>query len=586
MLKLAVFLRPFIRYIALAVVVMVGQAAAELMLPTVMAEIVDGGMMTGDASKVLEVGSFMLLIALMSSACAILGSYFSSRLALGVAKNLRSAVFAKVESLGAHEFDSFGASSLITRSVNDVSQIQSVLLLFFRSVIYSPIICVGGIVMALSRDLPLSAVFAISTPLMAIGIFIQAKLVIPMFKTVQGKVDRVNLVLRENLSGVRVVRAFNRQKYETETFRKASGDLTDISIRVNRISACMMPSLMLVMNMTTVAIVWFGGDRVSNGEMSLGNMMAFVQYASQILFSVIMVSIIFVMMPRASASAARINEVMDKDQSVVDSQHPLSLASEPMEIEMRGVGFNYAGASVPALSNISFTAKPGETTAIIGGTGSGKSTLVSLIPRLYDATDGAVLVNGTDVRDHSAAELRSALGFVPQENVLFAGTIAENIAAGNPEASREEIERAAFVAQADEFIRELEKGYDSELVRGGRNLSGGQRQRLCIARALVRRPKVYIFDDSFSALDFKTDAALRSELGKWTGDATVIIVAQRVSTVMDADRIIVLDGGRIAAAGRHDQLLQTCDIYKEIVRSQLPEKSGPDGLQNRPDTVN
>jgi ATP-binding cassette subfamily B protein len=548
------------------------QAMAELYLPTLMSDVVNNGMMKGNTGYILKYGSYMLLVAAGSSACSIVGSFLSARVAVGFGRDLRSKVFTRVESYSLHEFDKIGTASLITRTTNDITQIQTVLVMMLRFIIYAPIMCVGGIIMAVSKDKELTLILAVVVPLLLAVIGTLASIVVPLFKALQKKLDRVNLVLRENLTGIRVIRAFNRLDIERKRFVEANKDLTDTSIRVNKIMAAMQPLLMVFMNITSVAIIWFAGLRINANKMELGDMMAFLQYAMQIMFAFIMVSVMYVMVPRAQASAMRINEVLDMQPEITDPAGAQSVGAKRGVVEFEDVTFSYPGAEQPAISHVTFEAKPGEVTAIIGGTGSGKSTLISLIPRFYDVDSGRILVDGVDVRELAQKELRQKIGFVPQTAVLFTGTIAENIRYGKKDATDEEVRHAAQVAQASEFINEMKNGYDSEISQGGTNVSGGQKQRLSIARALVRKPEIYIFDDSFSALDFKTDARLRAALRKETSESTVIIVAQRVSTVMDADRIIVLDEGKVVGMGSHRQLLSNCEVYREIVSSQLSEE--------------
>lgn len=573
MIKLLLNLKPFTLTIFFILVFISGQAMAELALPTLMSDVVNNGMMQGDTGYILTYGAYMLLVALASSACSIIGAFFSARVALGLGKNLRNMVFTRVENYSLHEFDKLGTASLITRTTNDIVQIQTVLVMMLRFMIYSPIMCVGGIIMAVSRDKELTNVLVVAIPILIALIVSLAVAVMPAFKVMQKKLDRLNMVLRENLTGIRVIRAFNKLTHERKRFDDANGDLTDTAIKVNQTMAAMQPAMLLIMNLTTVAIVWFGGVRVAQGSMQIGDMMAFIQYAMQIMFSFVMVAMMFVMVPRAQASAERINEVLEMEPEIVDAENAKRL-SDGMKghVKFEKVSFRYPGAEEPAISNISFETGPGEVTAIIGGTGSGKSTLVNMIPRFYDVSEGRVLVDGADVRELSQAELRSRIGFVPQTAVLFTGSISDNIRYGNKEASDEEILHAAEVAQAADFVADMPEGYDTAIAQGGSNVSGGQKQRLSIARALVRKPEIYIFDDSFSALDFKTDALLRAALKKETGNSAVIIVAQRVSTVMDADRILVLDDGELVGTGSHKELIKSCQVYREIVSSQLSEE--------------
>ncbi|MGR6546365.1 ABC transporter ATP-binding protein [Paenibacillus tundrae] len=572
MMKLFRMLKPYqiSVYFILGLVLM--QSLAELYLPTLMGDIVNKGIIRGDIPYIWKIGGFMLLIAIAGTACSIIASYLSSRTAGGFAKQLRSRVFRHVENFSLQEFDKMGTASLITRTTNDITQVQNVLTMMLRMMIMAPLMCIGGIVMAISQDAKLSTIFLVVLPVLGGAIALIGSKGLPLFKQIQKKLDRLNLVLREQLTGIRVVRSFNRGAHERARFNGANTDLRDVSIKVNVLMATLMPIMMLVMNFSMIAILYFGGMRIDSENMNIGSLIAFIQYAMQIMFSLIMVSMIFVMIPRASASAERINEVLDMQPDLSDPTQPRKMNALQGTIEFDNVTFRYPGAENAALSNISFTARPGETTAIIGGTGSGKSTLLSLIPRFYDVTEGTVRVNGTDVRQLKQENLRAIIGFVPQKAVLFTGTIAENIRHGKDDATMKEVVHAAQTAQAENFISEMKDGYDSMIAQGGNNVSGGQKQRLSIARALVRRPEVYIFDDSFSALDFKTDAKLRAALKSETTEAAVLIVAQRVSTVMDADRILVMDEGRIVGSGTHQELLANNEVYREIVSSQLTEE--------------
>lgn len=572
MFKLLRGLKPYTLPITWMVFFLFAQSLAELYLPTLMAEIVNNGMLKGDTAYIWTYGGYMLLVALGSGLCAIIASYLIARIGMGFSRDTREKVFAQVESYSLHEFDQIGTASLITRTTNDITQVQNLLVVGLRFMVSAPIMCVGGIIMAYSKDPRLTLILVAVLPLMLILIAGLATLIIPLFKAMQAKLDRVNLVLRENLTGIRVIRAFNRVSQEKERFELANRDLTDTSIKVNKIMAGMQPLMMVLTNLTSVAIIWFGGIRISQEAMGLGDIMAFLQYAMMIMFSIVMVTMMFIMFPRAQASASRINEVLDTVPEIVDPIVSASPTGMRATVEFREVSFSYPGAEEPVLSGLSFVLHPGEVTAIIGGTGSGKSSLINLIPRFYDVDRGEVIVNGRDVRLMTQQELRAKIGYVPQTPVIFSGTIAENIRYGKPEATEAEIIRAAEVAQASEFINALEQKYDSPIAQGGTNLSGGQKQRLAIARALVRQPEIYILDDSFSALDFKTDARLRAALSQEIKDATVIMVAQRVSTILNADRIIVLDKGKIVGMGRHRDLMQTCVVYREIVLSQLSEE--------------
>ncbi|SMF88806.1 ATP-binding cassette, subfamily B [Paenibacillus uliginis N3/975] len=572
MMKLFRYLKPFRLPILVVFALVFMQSLSDLYLPTLMADIVDKGIINGDIPYIWKIGGIMLIFAAIGAICSIGVSYCSSRVAIRFGQKLRSKMYRHVQNFSLQEFDTFGTASLITRSTNDIYQVQQVLIMLLRMMISAPMMCIGGMIMAVNKDAELSLVIVVIIPVLVAAIAIIALRGLPLFKSMQVKLDTLNRVLRENLTGMRVIRSFNRTEHETKRFEDANVDLTNTAVKVNKIMAAMMPIMMLVMNFSTIAIVWFGGVRISNGDMQVGSLMAFIQYATQIIFSLIMVSVIFVILPRASASAIRINEVLDKVPEINDPSQPKQANLQRGYLSFKDVTFHYPGAEQPAISNISFDAGPGETTAIIGGTGSGKSTLLSLIPRFYDVGSGKVLLDGVDVRELSQEQLREKIGFVPQKSLLFTGTIADNIRYGKKNANDEEIQRAADIAQATEFISNMKDGFQSEIAQGGGNVSGGQKQRLSIARALVRQPEVYVFDDSFSALDMKTDAKLRTALKEVTMNATVLLVAQRVSTVMDADRIIVLDNGGIVGIGTHRELMDTCDVYREIVSSQLSEE--------------
>jgi ATP-binding cassette, subfamily B, multidrug efflux pump len=547
------------------------QSLANLYLPTLMADIVDTGIIKGDISLIVRIGGLMLIVAIAGTGCAVVASFLSAKIAVGFGRLIRGAIFEHVENFSLHEFDTFSTASLITRTTNDTTQIQQVLTMFFTMTITAPMMIVGGIVLAAGQDASLTWVLVAAMPIVATAFFLTMKKAIPLFQIMQVKLDRLNQVLDEVLGGVRVIRAFDRSAHEHRRFDAANLDLTDTAISVNRIIAVLWPSMMLTLNFTSVAILWFGSIRINEGHMQIGSLIAFLQYAMFILFSVLMVTVMFVMVPRAAASATRINEVLDTPPEIKDPTEPRGTGATRGQVRFEHVTFSYPGAEVPALSDITFSANPGEISAIIGGTGSGKSTLAGLIPRFYDVDQGRVLVDGVDVRELRQSDLRAKIGFVPQRSLLFSGTIAENIRHGRQDASPAEVERAATIAQAAEFIADMPGGIDSVISQGGTNVSGGQKQRLSIARALVRRPEIYVFDDSFSALDFSTDARLRAALKTETVGATVFIVSQRVGTIMDADRIIVLDEGRVAGIGTHRELLQSSSVYREIVSSQLKE---------------
>jgi ATP-binding cassette, subfamily B, multidrug efflux pump len=572
MLRLLRFLKPYTVEVVIVVVLVATTAFAELCLPTLMSDIVDTGIVNGDTAYILRVGGLMLLVALAGVCSGLAGSYISARAGMAFGRDLRRTLFEHVEGFSLHEFDIIGTPSLITRTTNDVTQVQMFTMMVMRMIIMAPLMAVGGIYMMFRKDAGLTWILGVGVPLIAGIITLTAMKAMPLFRKMQAKIDRINLVLREGLTGVRVIRAFNRIQHERKRFDDANMDLTDVSIRVNKIMALMMPVMFLIMNLTTIAIIWFGAKRIDMGDMQIGSLMAFLQYAMQILFSVLMVSMLFIMLPRASVSAGRINEALAIQPGIKDAAKTRMPEKERGHIEFKNVTFAYPNAEEPVLRNISFSAKPGEMTAIIGGTGSGKSTLVNLIPRFYDTASGSILVDGVDIREMSQEGLRAKLGFVPQKAVLFNDTIANNIRFGREDATDAEIAHAAETAQALSFIQAMPDGFASVISQGGTNLSGGQKQRLAIARALVRKPEVFVFDDTFSALDFKTDARLRSALRRETADATVIIVAQRVNTVMDADRIIVLDEGKVVGMGKHGELMRTCEIYREIVSSQLTEE--------------
>ncbi len=575
MIKLLKNLKPYTMALMAIVVLMLLRTFSELMLPRFMSNIVDIGILNGDTNYILETGMIMLGVAFFGGATSIFSSYLSSKVGIGFARDLRKKVFAKVTSYSMHEIDQVGAASLITRSTNDITQIQNVVVMMTRIAIRAPLMAVGSIILALQTDLGLSYVIFAVVGLMGVIIVIVASKAIPLFKIIQKKVDQLNLVMRERLTGMRVIRAFNKVGKESNRFQQANEELTDISIRVNKLMAILMPMMMLIFNLTTIAIVWFGSHRIDGGFIEVGSMMAFLQYAMMLLFSVMMLTMVFIMIPRASASAIRINEVLELSTEINDPEQSESTKEMVGHIAFNNVSFSYHsdhGAEEAALKNISFESGPGEVTAIIGGTGSGKSTLINLLPRFYDVSEGEILVNGTDIRKLTLKDLRDRIGLVPQKTLLFSGTVAENVRYGKSEATDEQVRKAVTTAQGLSFVEAMEHGFDSVLAQGGSNISGGQKQRLSIARALAKEPEIYIFDDSFSALDFKTEANLRSALFEETKKATVLIVAQKVTSVMDADRIIVLEDGKAVGIGTHKELLKSNEIYKEIVMSQLSEE--------------
>jgi ATP-binding cassette subfamily B protein len=547
------------------------QTCATLYLPTLNADIIDNGVVLGDTGYILSFGAVMIGISLAQVVCNIGAVYYGARTAAALGRDVRAAVFDRVQSFSAREVGHFGAPSLITRTTNDVQQVQMLALMTFTLMVSAPIMCAGGIVLALGLDVPLSGVLVAVVPVLGIAVTLIVRRLRPLFRTMQERLDTVNRVLREQITGNRVIRAFVRDEYEQQRFRRANAELTDMSLATGNLLALMFPIVMTVVNLSSIAVVWFGAHRIDSGGMQIGDLTAFLAYLMQIVMSVMMATFMFMMVPRAEVCAERIQEVLDTSSSVVPPTAPVTELRRHGHLEIRGAGFRYPGAEEPVLKGIGLTARPGETTAVIGSTGSGKSTLLGLVPRLFDATDGEVLVDGEDVRTIDPKLLAKTVGLVPQKPYLFAGTVATNLRYGNPDATDEELWHALEVAQAKDFVERLENGLDSPIAQGGTNVSGGQRQRLAIARTLVQRPEIYLFDDSFSALDYATDAALRAALARETADATVVIVAQRVATIRDADRIVVLDEGRVVGTGRHHELMADNETYREIVLSQLTE---------------
>lgn len=572
-MKILKFLKPYIWLIIPLVILTYLQVLANLKLPDYMAKIIDEGIILQNMDAIYQNGGLMLLVTLGGGVCAVGAGYLASRISIGFGRDIRKKVFEKVESFSIAEFNTFSTASLITRSTNDVQQIQMVMLMMFRMVLMAPFMAVGALQNAVNTAPELSWIIVVSTLGLLVVIAALFTIALPKFKILQQLVDKLNLVTRENLTGLRVVRAFNNESTEEKKFEGANNDLMKLNLFVNRLMTILQPVMMLVMNIAVVAIVWFGAQFVSNGTIEIGNMMAFMQYAMQVIMSFLMISIIFIMIPRASVSAKRVSEVIDTEVSISDPKKSKKPAKSGQgRIEFRQVTFTYPKADAPVLSGIDFIAEPGQTTAFIGSTGSGKTTLVSLIPRFYDVSAGQVLIDGIDVRDLRLEDLYAQIGYVPQKGVLFSGTVESNIKYGNAQISTPDANKAARVAQASEFIKKLDKGLASEIAQGGANISGGQKQRLSIARALAVKPKVYVFDDSFSALDFKTDAALRKALEDETKNKTVLIVGQRISTIMNADKIIVLDEGKIVGQGTHRELIASNEIYKEIAFSQLSDE--------------
>ncbi|OEJ96389.1 ABC transporter ATP-binding protein [Streptomyces thermolilacinus] len=568
---LRIHLAPYKRAIAFLVALQLVQTGATLYLPTLNADIIDKGVVTGDTGYILRYGAVMIAVSVVQVVGNIGAVYYGARTAAALGRDIRAAVFDRVQSFSARELGHFGTPSLITRTTNDVQQVQMLVLMAFTLMVSAPIMCVGGVVLALGLDVPLSAVLLAVVPVLGVAVSLIVLRMKPLFRTMQERLDTVNRVLREQITGNRVIRAFVRDAYERERFKGANTELTDVSMSAGRLMALMFPTVMTVVNFSSVAVVWFGAHRIADGAMQIGALTAFLAYLMQIVMAVMMATFMFMMVPRAEVCAERVEEVLRTETSVLPPASPVRELPRGGRLEIRGADFRYPGAEEPVLHGIDLVAGPGEVTAVIGSTGSGKSTLLGLVPRLFDATGGQVLVNGVDVRELDQALLARTVGLVPQRPYLFSGTVATNLRYGRPDATDEELWAALETAQAADFVRELEGGLDAPVAQGGTNVSGGQRQRLAIARTLVQRPEIYLFDDSFSALDYSTDARLREALARETADATVVIVAQRVSTIRDADRIVVLDEGRIVGAGRHHELMADNETYREIVLSQLTE---------------
>ena len=564
-------LGPYRAPVLLVLLLLLGQSLGNLYLPELQADIINNGVVKGDTDYILRTGGFMLLVTFALMLGSFVLVFFSARVAMGLGRDVRDAIFRKVETFSQVEVNHFGAASLITRNTNDVQQVQQVVLMVMVMMLSAPMMIIGGVIMALRQDVPLTGILVVITPILLVVIGIVMSRAIPLFRAMQKKVDQINLVMRETLSGVRVIRAFVRTRHEEHRFDVANRDLMGTALSVNRLFAITMPTIFLIMNISQIAVIYLGAGRVDAGDMQLGNLMAFLQYIMLVLFSVLGATLMLVMVPRAQVSAGRINEVLDTVPSILDPIQPVSPRRQG-SVEFRDVTFAYPGAEDPVLRSVSFEANPGETTAIVGSTGSGKSTLINLIPRLYDASSGTVLVDGEDVRSFDRQDLWRRMGMIPQKAYLFGGTIASNLRYGDEDASDEALWKALEIAQGKEFVEAMDAQLESPIAQGGTNVSGGQRQRLAIARALVHRPDIYVFDDSFSALDFRTDARLRAALARELADATVIIVAQRVGTVLHADRIVVLDEGRVVGIGTHTELMASCETYREIVLSQVTEE--------------
>lgn len=572
---LRVHLRPYRRDIGWIVALQLIATMTTLYLPTLNADIIDHGVIPGDNGYIVRTGGWMIAFSVVQL-CAAAGAVFlGARTATALGRDLRASVFDRVQSFSAREMARFGAPSLITRTTNDVQQIQMMGLMAFTMMVSAPIMCAGGVVMALNQDVPLTSLLLVVVPAMGVFMAMIVRRMRPLFRSMQKRIDEVNRIMREQITGIRVIRAFVRDGHEQRRFGTANAELRDVGVRAGRLMALLFPTPMFAMNLSSVAVVWFGAGRIDSGAMDVGALTAFLSYLMYILMSVMMATFMFMMIPRAEVCAERIQEVLDTESSVVPPAAPVPAAAGPRErgrLDVRGVEFRYPGAEEPVLTDVDLVARPGRTTAVIGSTGSGKSTLLALVPRLFDATAGSVEVGGVDVRDLDPAALALAIGYVPQKPYLFSGTVASNLRYGKPDATEDELWDALRTAQAADFVREMDGGLDAAVAQGGSNVSGGQRQRLAIARALVHRPDIYLFDDSFSALDYATDAALRGALARRLGDATVVIVAQRVATIRDADRIVVLDEGRVAGTGTHAELMAANETYREIVLSQLTEK--------------
>lgn len=568
---LRTYLRRYTRQIIILVVLLVAQTVGNLYLPNLNADIINDGVITGNLHYILHTGEWMLALTLLIGVFSIIAIYWASQVSMGAGADIREAVFTRVQSFSARDMNSFGTASLITRNTNDIQQIQLFLQMALTMMVIAPIMCFGGIIMALHEGLKLSLLLLVAVPVMGIFLGVVMVKVVPQFRSMQTKIDRINEVLREQITGVRVIRAFVRNESEAERFEVANVALTNTALSVNRIFALMLPTMMVILNLSSVAVIWFGGRLVNEGSMPIGNLTAFLTYIMQILLSVMMAVMVAILLPRAAASAERVMQVIDTVPVISDTASPVTPSELSGRVWFENVSFAYPGSERPVLDGLTFALEPGATSAIIGGTGSGKTTLLNLIPRFFDATEGRVLVNDVDVRDQAHEVLWQSLGIVPQAAYLFSGTVATNLRFGRADATDEQLWRALDIAQASDFVRAMPGGLDAPIDQGGTNVSGGQRQRLAIARALVKQPSIYLFDDCFSALDAATDARLRAALKSGTGDASVVIVAQRVSTIMHADRIIVIDDGRIVGMGSHEELLGTCDPYREIVVSQLGE---------------
>jgi ATP-binding cassette subfamily B multidrug efflux pump len=566
------YLRQYRKPLSFVLLLQFAQTLATLYLPTLNADIIDKGVVLDNTHYILKTGGFMLAITLVQIVCAVGAVYFGAKVAMALGRDVRHGIFSRVQRFSDREVNHFGTPTLITRTTNDVQQVQMLAIMTFTLLLSAPIMCVGGIILALHQDVRLSTLLVVAVPLLGVIVTLIISRMRPLFKVMQDRLDNINRVLREQITGVRVIRASVRDPQERDRFAEASTSLFDVSLGAGKLMAMMFPSVMLVLNLSTTAVVWFGGHLIADGTMQIGSLTAFITYLAQILMSVMMATFMFMLVPRAEVSADRIMEVLNTEPALHPAQAPRPAGNQPGLLELRGVEFRYPGAEAPVLHDITLTAPPGKTTAIIGGTGSGKTTLVNLIPRLIDVTGGSLLIGGVDVRELDPAALSGAIGLIPQKPYLFSGTIATNLRYGNQAATDEDLWKALEIAQAKDFVERMPDGLDSRIAQGGTNVSGGQRQRLAIARALVHKPQIYVFDDSFSALDYATDARLRAALATEVTGATMVIVAQRVSTIRRADQILVLDAGRIVASGTHDELMESSETYREIVLSQLTEQ--------------
>ena len=576
MFKVFRYLKPYFWLVIITVALVIVDSYVTLYLPDLMSQIVDKGITKGNIDYIWQVGGKMLLVSLVQVLAIILMSLTSAKAAMAAGRDLRNDLYRKIQSFSLAEIDRFSTASLITRTTNDITQIQQALVMIQRMVIRAPVVAIGSIIMAISKDAKLTMILLVTVPIALVAMYFIFSKTMPLFKSMQKKIDRLNLVLRERVTGIRVIRAFNKEEYEKNRFEQANEDLTQTALKVNRIGAIIFPIMMIVMNFTVIALIWFGAKQIDLGKLQVGSMMAVMQYVMQILFSFVMISMIFVFLPRASVSAQRAVEVLQTEPTVKEPESPVIPEGRGV-IEFENVTFHYPGAKEMALQDISFKAEPGKVTAIIGSTGSGKTTMLNLILRFYDVTEGSVKIDGVDVRRIPLEKLRNMIGYAPQKAIIFSGTIADNIRFGRNQLTNEDIFNAAEIAQVNEFAQKMPDGLNTTIAQGGTNLSGGQKQRISIARAIAAKPKIYLFDDTFSALDFKTDARVRTRLFKETKDATVIIVAQRVATIMHADQIIVLKDGKIRGIGTHKELMQTNEVYREIVLSQISEEEAVGG---------